>query len=64
MIDQLKQLLSGLIKSPFHQMQAINFSGFVRANAEKIDMWTVTDGKETFVVMKWPHAVPELKVLQ
>jgi hypothetical protein len=63
MIDQLKQLLESLVKSPFHQRDAINMGWFLRTNAEKVDMWTITDGKETFVVMKWPHPVPELRVL-
>jgi len=63
-IERIKDVLSYHGKAePMTIQQTHNMTGFLRANYDKMKMWTVTNGKETFVVLKWPHVVPELKVL-
>lgn len=51
-------------KESFNIQQVHNMTGFMRANYDKIKMWTVGDDSKTYVVFEWPHVVPELKILQ
>jgi hypothetical protein len=63
-IMNLPELLKNTSKTSFSQREAANLSGFLKANAERIDYYQINDWNgDTYVILKWPHKVPELKVL-
>jgi len=60
----LSELLKTVVRTPFNRREAINLGNFIAANAEKIDYYPVTDWNgDTYVILKWPHQVPGLRIL-
>ena len=60
----LPEILKTAVKEAFTQREAINLGKFLQANASKIEFWTVSDWDgDTYIVLKWPHKVPDLTVL-
>ena len=60
----LPELLKNVPKAPFSTRDAMNLGGFLRANAERIDYYPISDWNgDTYVILKWPHQVPGLRIL-
>jgi hypothetical protein len=60
----ISELLKNAEKKPLTQQEIINLGQFMRMNASKIEYYNVNDWNgDSFVIMKWPHKVPELKII-
>jgi len=60
----LAELLKDIPKEPFSQRDAQNLGFFLNANAKKVDFYKVNDTNgDTYVILKWPHIVPELRII-
>ena len=60
----LPELLKTAEKKRFSSFDANQLGTFLRFNAEKVDFYQVNDWNgDTYVILKWPHKVPELKIL-
>ena len=60
----LPELLKTVPKIPLTVQTVIQFSGFLQANLRKIEFHQLNDWNgDTYVILKWAHKVPELRIL-
>ena len=60
----LPELLATLTEETVSLQMAQDFGNFMRCNYKGMKMYKFNDENgETYVVIKWPHKVPELKVI-
>ena len=60
----LSEILKGATKVKLNQREVVNLTRFLQANLEQTEFWQVNEWSgETYVILKWPHKVPDLTVL-
>ena len=66
-MSTLEDLTKQLIETPtWNDHDINNFSQFIRARRKDIKFYSVTDATtgDTFVILKWPHQIPGLNIIQ